>query len=220
MSGCGDPAARHGQIFPGRARNPDADDESHAPRRAAVDRRGLSRPQRLRAVERSGRGGDAHPLRPQRRGRGRRHGLGRLELLQVSGEARLRSHEAARFRFAFARRGESLACAPKRLASVGRGQGRAGAARAAGLSPDRRSAADRRAGGHYAPGRGRPAPVASGAGPRRPRGLGGARDKERFERDDVRPRHQPTRPSSRASCSSSAIASRPGCARKASPPVG
>ena len=119
--------------------------ESHAPRRAAVDRRGLSRPQRLRAVERSGRGGDAHPLRPQCRGRGRRHGLGRLELLQVSGEARLRSYEAARFRLAFARRGESLACAAKRIASVGRGQGRAGAAGAAGLSPDRRSAADRRA---------------------------------------------------------------------------
>ena len=72
----------------------------------------------------------------------------------------------------------------------------------------------------YAPWRGRPAPLAPGAGPRRPRGLGGARNEKRFERDDIRPRHQPTRRSSRASCSSSAIASRPGCARKASPPMG
>ena len=47
--------ARHGQICAGRARNSNADDGAHAPGRAAVDRRGLSRPHRLRGVQRSGR---------------------------------------------------------------------------------------------------------------------------------------------------------------------
>ena len=94
------------------------------------------------------------------------------------------------FAVAFARRGAGLARAPERLASVGRRQGRAGAAGAAGLSPDRRFAADRRAGGDPAPRRRRPAPVAAGAGARRAQGLAGARDEEHFQRDDVRPRHR------------------------------
>ena len=41
--------ARHGQICAGRARDSNADDGAHAAGRAAVDRRGFSRPQRLRA---------------------------------------------------------------------------------------------------------------------------------------------------------------------------
>ena len=101
--------ARHGQICAGRARNSNADDGAHAACRAAVDRRGFSRPQRLRAVQRSGRRGNAGPLRPPRRGRDRRHGLGWPQLLQVSGEARLRSQQAARLRLPFAGRSESLA---------------------------------------------------------------------------------------------------------------
>jgi len=73
----------------------------------------------------------------------------------------------------------------KRGEAVGRGQGRAGATGARRLSGVRRSAAHRRAGSHEAPGGRRPASLASGAGPRRPRGPCRARDEKRFIRDDV-----------------------------------
>src|ERR1700722_17208836 len=80
--------------------------------------------------------------------------------------------------FAFLSRGEAKAW----LAGPGieRRQGGAGAAGAVELSPDRRSAADRRAGGPLAPRRGRLASVATGAGPGRPRGPCRAGNEERF----------------------------------------
>ena len=63
--GRGRAPARHGQICARGPRNSNADDGAHALGRAAVDRRGFSRPQRLRWVQRSGACGNACPLRPQ-----------------------------------------------------------------------------------------------------------------------------------------------------------
>ena len=155
-----------------------------------------------------------------RRGRDRRHGFGRAELLQVFGEDRLRSQQAARLCFPFAGGSESLACDPKRRAPVGHRQGRAGAARALGLSPDRRSAADRRAGGPLAPWRGR----ACVSGVWR-RAATTARSMPSVKRRAFPPRRRSiaisaTRPSSRASCLRNATGSPRACAGRRWRPAG
>jgi DNA polymerase-4 len=59
------------------------------------------------------------PLRASGRGRDRRHGLCRPQLLQVSDENRLRHQQAARFHFPFTRRSKELA---RRKASNGCGE--------------------------------------------------------------------------------------------------
>ncbi len=97
--------------------------------RAAVDRRGLSRSGRLRRRQWRERGGDARPVRAPRRAGDRRDRLGRPQLLQVPGEARLRSRQAARLRRACGGRKPRRWLAPQ---SVGRlwGVGKVGPAAA------------------------------------------------------------------------------------------
>ena len=108
--------AKYARVAPG---DPRADAGADAAGRAAVDRRGLSRPLRLRGGERGGRRRDARALRAPRRARGRRDRLGRLELLQVPGEDGLRPRQAARLRPASAGGGEGLARAAGRSAGCG-----------------------------------------------------------------------------------------------------
>ena len=82
--------AGHGEIFARRPGNSRPDADADAACRAAFDRRGLSRPHRMRGSQRRGRGGDAGPVCSPRGRRNRGHGLGRPQRLQVSGQARLR----------------------------------------------------------------------------------------------------------------------------------
>ena len=84
-------AARHGQVCASWPRNSRPDAGAHAAGRAAVNRRGLPRSNRLRRPQRSKRRRNARALCATSRSRYRRDGFGRPQLLQVSGETRLRS---------------------------------------------------------------------------------------------------------------------------------
>ena len=120
MPQCRRVAARHGEICAGWPRNSRPNAGAHALGRAAVHRRGVSRSDRLRRIQRRKRRRDARALRPASRSRDRRDGFGRPQLLQVSGETRLGSRQAARFRIDHAGRSEGLARPAKRWTPVGR----------------------------------------------------------------------------------------------------
>ena len=109
---------------------------------------------------------------------------------------------------------ESLARAAERPETLGRRQGERGAAGAAGFRRHRRPPGDRRMGGGLAPRRGRAPPVAPRQWDRRPAGRPRARDEERLERNDLRPRRRRPERTAFASCSPIATASRRGCARR------
>src|ERR1700722_11510593 len=120
------PPSRYGQKFAGRARNSNADDGAHALGRAAVDRRGLSRPDWLRGVQRSGRCGNAGPVRPLSRSRNWRHGLRRPHCKFL---AKMASEFNKPRGFAFLSREEAKAwLAPQSVEWLGRG-GRGGGGR-------------------------------------------------------------------------------------------
>ncbi len=112
VPGRGDPEARHGEICRGRARSAPAYAHPDAAGRAAVDRRGLSRSVRHGAAASRFARCHACPIRPRHRDGDRHLRLGGAELLQVSGEARLRHGQAARLRHHRPRRGEGACSAP------------------------------------------------------------------------------------------------------------
>ena len=95
LPGGGGHPAQHGEIRPRRPRGARPDARADAAGRAALDRRGLSRPFRHRAAARRAAGADPRQARAEGRAGDRHHRVDRPLLQQVPRQDRLRPREAA-----------------------------------------------------------------------------------------------------------------------------
>ena len=127
--GCRRHPARHGQVCRRRPRGPRADDGAHAAGRAALDRRGLPRPDRHRAAARHQPGARCwRASRARVESEHRHHRVDRAGRQQVPRQDRLRPRQAARL--CRARRAEAAGL-PRRQAGVAHLRRRQGRARSA-----------------------------------------------------------------------------------------
>ena len=182
---CGRAEARHGEIPQGGARGPEPDARGHAPGRADLHRRGVSRPRRTRAP-----GCRRRPACPADRGRDRHHGLGGTGGQQVPRQDRLGPRQAARLRRDRPGGGAGLPCREAGHDHPGRGRRDGPAAPGRGRACGRRPAALDGSGDDGPVRRVRAPPLLVRPLPGRPAGPAGERDTQHFSRNHLRERPQ------------------------------